>query len=197
MSHPAPRAAVAGLVLALAAAGTTLWATGPASAGSASVGRVDTAAAAQIISAYRASHGLPPVKVEARLMNIAAVHAQRMAAADNLEHVLPGEVSFPTRLNTGGYNAAVAAEDIGAGYRTLADVIAAWEKSPAHNANLLQPNVTDIGIALYTTPAGIYNEYWSLVLARPASAPEEGSVTGGPFGGGLVIGPFGFGILRR
>jgi uncharacterized protein YkwD len=175
---------VAALILAAVAA-VPIAAEGAASV---APGAFDTATAVKVISAYRASHGLPPVKLDPRLMTIAATHAQRMAAADNLDHVLPGEGSFPQRMNSGGYNAAVAAEDIGAGYKTLADVMTAWEKSPEHNANLLQPNVSDIGIAFYTTSSGIYNEYWSLVLARPA--PPPGSE--GPLAGGVRVGPFGF-----
>jgi uncharacterized protein YkwD len=151
---------------------------------------VDAAAAAKIISQYRASHGLPAVKIEPRLMKIASTHAQRMASTDRLEHVLPGEGSFPQRINAGGYQASVAAENIGAGYGTLSEAIQAWETSPAHNANLLQRNVTEIGIALYSTPVGVYHTYWALVLAHPA-ASAEGSVGGGP-GGGISIGPFGF-----
>jgi uncharacterized protein YkwD len=151
-------------------------------------GTFDIATAVKVISAYRATYGLPPVKLDPRLMKIAAVHAQRMAAADDLDHVLPGEGSFPQRMNSGGYNAAIAAEDIGAGYKTLPEVMAAWEKSPEHNANLLQPGVSDIGIAFYTTSSGIYNEYWSLVLARPV--PPPGSE--GPTAGTTIVGPFGF-----
>jgi len=162
--------------------------TGMAGAAGVTGKAVDAAAAAKIISQYRASHGLPPVKMETRLMKIASTHAQRMASTDRLEHVLPGEGSFPQRINAGGYDASVAAENIGAGYGTLSEAIRAWEASPAHNANLLQPNVTEIGIALYDTPVGQYHTYWALVLAHPA-APRDASVGQG---GGFVVGPFGF-----
>ena len=151
---------------------------------------VDAAAAAKMITQYRASHGLAAVKIDTRLMKIASTHAQRMASTDRLEHVLPGEGSFPQRINAGGYQAAVAAENIGAGYDSLSEAIRAWETSPAHNANLLQRDVTQIGIALYSTPAGAYHTYWALVLARPAASPE--AAVGGGISGGVSIGPFGF-----
>jgi uncharacterized protein YkwD len=112
-----------------------------------------------------------------------------MAAADRLDHVLPGEGSFQQRMSSGGYAAGMAAENIAAGQRRLVDAIAAWKASPAHNANLLRPDVTEIGIALYSTPAGTYNTYWTLVLARPAPPPSANAPTGGFF-----VGPFGFGV---
>jgi uncharacterized protein YkwD len=151
---------------------------------------IDTAAAARMISEYRASRGLPPVRVEPRLTRIAAVHSQRMAAADRLDHVLPGEGSFPQRIAAGGYNAGMAAENIAAGQDRLVEAIAAWKASPAHNRNLLQPDVTEIGIALYSTPVGAFNTYWTLVLARPAPPP---SASGPQASGGFFVGPFGFG----
>ena len=128
---------------------------------------VDTAAAARAISEYRATRGLPPVRVEPRLSKIAAVHSQKMAALDRLDHVLPGEGSFRQRVEGGGYAAAVASENIGAGYDTLSAAIAAWKASPGHNENLLRPDVTEIGIALYRTPQGAYRTYWTLILASP------------------------------
>ena len=151
-------------------------------------GAVDAAAAAKIISDYRARHGLPPVKVQTQLVKIATNHAARMAAADSLEHVLSGEGSFMQRITDGGYKPLMAAENIGAGYRTLADAMIGWETSPAHNANLLNRDVTEIGIGVSSTPSGQYHAYWSLVLARPLPPlPPGAAVSVGPFGPG----PFG------
>ncbi len=146
-------------------------------------GSVDAAAAARIISDYRARHGLPPVTVDATLTRIATDHAKRMASADRLEHVLPGEGSFSRRISAGGYAAAIAAENIGAGYRDLNSAMAGWEKSPAHNENLLRRSVSEIGIAVFNVPNGKFKTYWSLVLASPYDGP-----TATP---GFGIAPFG------
>jgi uncharacterized protein YkwD len=159
-------------------------------AGAVTAVRIDAAAAARMISEYRASRGLPPVRVEQRLTRIAATHSQRMAAAGRLDHVLPGEGSFPQRMAAGGYPAGMAAENIAAGQDSLAEAIAAWKASPSHNRNLLQPDVTEMGIALYSTPVGAYNTYWTLVLARPAQPVAEAPQASG----GVFVGPFGFGF---
>lgn len=144
-------------------------------------GVVDVDTAVQMVSAYRRSHGLGPVTVDDKLMRIAAVHAKRMAASDRVDHVLPGEGSFPARLTAGGYDASIAAENIGAGYDTLAEAFAGWQKSPHHRDNLLKPGITEIGIALSTAPDSKYKTYWSLVLAAPYRPNLEGP-TAGPAG---------------
>jgi uncharacterized protein YkwD len=121
------------------------------------------------------------VTLDPKLTRIAADHARRMAAADRLDHVLPGEGSFRKRMNAGGYDAAVAAENIGAGYKTLLEAMNGWKNSPHHDENLLRRGVTEIGIAVASAPGSKFKYYWSLVLAGPYERPEGGPMTGGPF----------------
>lgn len=148
-------------------------------------GTVDAGEAANLISAYRKSHGLPPVAIDPTLMRIAAVHAQRMAAADKMTHVLPGEGSFQQRLAAGGFQPSMAAENVAAGQNSLADVLESWRKSPGHNANLLLPNVSKIGIALSIAPESRYKSYWSLVLGE-WFVPGPGGIAAGPNAGPLL-----------
>jgi uncharacterized protein YkwD len=187
MRHRSRHAGVSAVVLAAVAV------LGPIAGGQAGGAKpaavaVDAAAAARLITEYRASRGLGAVKVEARLTKIATVHSERMATSDRLDHVLPGEGSFQQRIAAGGYAPTVAAENVAAGQVTLAAVMAGWKASPAHNANLLQPDVTEIGIALSTTPAGNYHTYWTLVLARPAPPPPPAGTAKPP--AGITFGPF-------
>jgi uncharacterized protein YkwD len=191
------RRAAAAIAVFLAFCSLAVPAQPSAGATALTAGTVDSAAAARIISDYRAKHGLPPVKVDPQLTRIAASHARKMASADALEHVLSGEGSFMRRITDGGYMPLMAAENIGAGYKTLADAMIGWETSRPHNANLLNRDVTEIGIALYVTSAGIYHAYWSLVLARPLPpAPAAGADAAGPVGPGPLIPPPG-GLFRR
>jgi len=154
-------------------------------------GTVDAGEAAVLISQYRRSRGLPPVTIDATLTRIAAVHANRMAAADTMTHVLPGEGSFTQRLAAGGFVAAMAAENVAAGQKTLADALDAWRKSPGHNANLLLPNISKIGIALAVADDSKYKTYWSLVLGE-WYVPRAGQSIGGPDAGPVL--PAGGGV---
>jgi uncharacterized protein YkwD len=124
-------------------------------------------AAAAAVSAYRKSRGLGPVTVDPKLTAIAARHAKAMANRNKMAHVLFGEFSFAARLSAGGYRAEVAVENIAAGPTDLDQAMAAWKKSPQHNANLLDSRVVSIGIAVAHTDGGKYHEFWSMVLAAP------------------------------
>ena len=128
--------------------------------------RVDAGAAAAMISGYRADNGLGPVRVSANLNALAEKQARSMASADRMSHTVGGP--FRSRLNASGYRARVAAENIGAGYRTLPDALAAWRGSAPHRRNLLLREVTEFGIGTANAPGSKYNVYWSLILAAPA-----------------------------
>ncbi len=154
-------------------------------------GVVDTAEAASLISQYRRSRGLSAVTVNATLTRIAADHARRMASLDRVDHVLPGEGSFDRRLLSGGYTFSVAAENIGAGQKSLAAALEAWKKSPHHNENLLNSGVREIGIALVVAPDSKFKTYWSLVLAAPYDPVVRAGPNAGPvitFGGATLGG---------
>jgi uncharacterized protein YkwD len=134
---------------------------------------VDPAKAAQLISAFRAQHGLPPVVVSSRLVAVAAAQARTMAAQDTMSHTVAGQ--FETRMEAAGYDAEVAAENIGEGYQSLAEALEGWTQSPEHRANLLR-DVTEIGIATGYTPQGRSNVFWSLELAKPHMPRPGGPV---------------------
>jgi uncharacterized protein YkwD len=176
--------ALAALIPAVLLGACTL---GPQTVGSSLVGSpaatpgsVNATEAAALITNYRASRGLPAVSVDRRLMHIAADHAGRMAASRRMAHVLPGEGSFQRRLAAGGFDASLAAENIGAGYDSLAEAMNGWRNSPDHDKNLLLPGVSRIGIAVVLAADGKYRTYWSLVLAEPYVPPSGG---GGPTAG--------------
>ena len=75
-------------------------------------------------------------------------------------------------MGAGGYRSVVAAENLGAGYRTLGAAFVGWRGSPAHRENLLLRDVTDLGIALAHTPRGYYRVYWAMVVAAPQANPQ-------------------------
>jgi uncharacterized protein YkwD len=147
-------------------------------------GTVDAEAAARLISQYRAEHRLKPLRLDPTLMKLAAEHAQRMASLDTMSHTLPGEGSFSQRIASGGFQASMAAENVAAGQDSLAEVFEAWRKSPGHNANMLLPNVSLMGIAVAVQPGGRYHTFWSLELGERFVPPAGGQPTGpdaGPF----------------
>jgi uncharacterized protein YkwD len=127
--------------------------------------QVDAATAASMISGYRANNGLTAVSVDPELMKLAEAQAQAMASKDKLDHNVIR--AFNERLAAGGYRAKTAAENVGAGYHTLAEAFSGWRDSPPHRANMLLNGATRIGIATAYSPKSKYKVFWALILAAP------------------------------
>ena len=127
--------------------------------------QLDAAAAASMISGYRTNHGLPAVTLDPTLTRLAEAQAAVMAKRDKLDH--NAGKPFVVRLKASGYDAKTAAENIGAGYHTLAEAFSGWRDSRPHNANMLLKGATRIGIAAIYTPMSKYKVYWALILAEP------------------------------
>ena len=127
--------------------------------------KVDAAAAASMISGYRKNNGLPAVAVDPELMKLAEAQAQGMASHNKLSHDVVR--SFRDRLKGGGYRAYTAAENVGAGYHTLAEAFSGWRDSAPHRANMLLDGATRMGIAAAYAPKSKYKVFWALILATP------------------------------
>lgn len=148
---------------------------------------VSPGAAAAMISEYRRGSGLSSVSVDGKLNAICAAHARRMASANKLAHVLPGEGSFAQRLGAGGYQAALAVENVGAGYNNLDEAFAGWKKSPSHRRNMLKSGVNRMGIAVAYAGDTRFKDWWCLILAQPDE--QVAASRGGPTAGPLIAVP--------
>lgn len=127
--------------------------------------QLDAAAAASMISGYRTNNGLPAVTLDPELTRLAEAQAAVMAKRDRLDHNTGKP--FVLRLKASGYDAKRAAENVGAGYHTLAEAFSGWRDSAPHRANMLLVGATRIGIAAIYTPSSKYKVYWALILAEP------------------------------
>src|SRR5258708_10349652 len=96
---------------------------------------LDSAAAASMLSGYRANNGLAAVTIDPELMKLADAQARAMADHDKLDHNVIRD--FGDRLLFAGYKSTVAAENIGAGYHTLAEAFSGWRDSPPHRRTML------------------------------------------------------------
>jgi uncharacterized protein YkwD len=127
--------------------------------------QLDEAAAASMISGYRANNDLPAVTLDPELTRLAQAQASVMAKRDKLDH--SAGKPFVARLKASGYDAKGAAENISAGYHTLAEAFSGWRDSPPHRANMLLKGATRMGIAAIYTPSSKYKVYWALIVAEP------------------------------
>lgn len=138
--------------------------------------QVDAQAAASMISGYRRNNGLNAIAVDPVLSRLAEQQARAMARKDKLDHNAGGP--FAQRMKSSGYVYKVGAENIGAGYHTLAEAFSGWRDSPPHRANMLLTGVTQMGIAAVYDPNTKYKVFWALIVAAPLdkvaeSAPQQ------------------------
>lgn len=142
------------LALALAAPAPVSFAQMPLS--------IATADARNAINVFRDAAQLGRLDNDPLLMALATQQALAMAASGTMSHTVAG--SLQSRLATGGYGGRAAAENIGYGQSTLAEVYAAWMQSPPHRANILDRRMTAFGVGAATVN-GV--TYWALILATP------------------------------
>jgi uncharacterized protein YkwD len=127
--------------------------------------QVDAKTAASMISGFRRNNGLGPVTVDRELMRLAQEHARAMAGRNELGHNVGG--SFSDRIRNSSVRARSVVENVAAGYHTLAEAFSGWRDSPGHRANMLDPEVTRLGIAAVYAPGSKYKVFWALILASP------------------------------
>jgi len=121
-------------------------------------GQLDPAAAQSMISGYRANNGLGTVTLDPELMRLAEEHSRNMAARDKVDHNVGKRIR-------GGKASPKAAENVSAGYHTLAEAFSGWRESPPHRATMLNKDATRMGIAAVYSPKSKYKVFWTLILA--------------------------------
>jgi len=126
---------------------------------------LDAPAAAAMISNYRQNNGLNSVELDSRLTKLAQEQAQAMATRNKIDPDAAGP--FKSRIAQSGFDAKVAAENISAGYQTIAEAFSGWRESPHHRANMLLEGATHMGIAAVYAPGTKYRVFWALILAAP------------------------------
>ncbi len=119
----------------------------------------------------RAGAGLPPLRPNGELVGIARIRSHDMADHDYFAHASPvtGDNAF-TLMDKYGVPYGWAGENLaknnypGSECVGVAD-LALWN-SPPHRENILNPNYTDIGIALVVDATGM--NYFTIIFTGPA-----------------------------
>lgn len=120
--------------------------------------------ARDLINQYRKAKGLKAVKLDAKLTQAARAHSQDLAKWDRISHYGSDGSNPWDRVKRAGYNARVAAENVGTGQVTFEEVLKGWQNSPGHNKNLLLADVEHMGLALVHDPKTEFKTFWTLVV---------------------------------
>ena len=96
-----------------------------------------------LINDYREVNGLSPLVFAENLAALADEHSVDMAAQHKLSHD-----GFRTRAQR--TRSKVCVENVGWNDPTPETQLEGWRRSPAHDRNLLEPNVSRMGLAVTT-----------------------------------------------
>ncbi len=143
----------------------------------------------ELTNAERAKAGLLPLRPNAQLAQAARDHSQAMADHDFFAHENPLTGSDPgKRAAAIGYQWRDIAENIGLGYDSPQAMVQSWMNSPGHRANILRPEVREIGVGYVLGPGPgskcknpPCQHYWTQVFGLSANEPAaSSSPTGSP-----------------
>jgi uncharacterized protein YkwD/stress response protein SCP2 len=116
-------------------------------------------------NAERARHGLRALTVDQRLAAAAQAHSADMVRRAFFAHESPDGRQVWDRAVAAGYAYRKVAENIAAGQRTAEEVVRGWMGSPGHRANILDGDLTQIGVG--RADGGSYGVYWTQVFGTP------------------------------
>lgn len=112
----------------------------------------------RLTNRYRAEAGLPPLQPDDQLRTAAALHSADLSRHGRFSHSGSDGSGVGDRVLRQGYQYCVAAENIAIGQVAPDEVLKDWMMSPGHRQNILDRNVTDIGVHRE-------GDLWVMVLA--------------------------------
>ena len=116
----------------------------PVAASSSSASATSSAALLQAMNEVRRTHGLTPLRVDARLTRAARAHSSDMIRRQYFAHG-----ALAPRLKRFKVRGPLVGENLAWGVGALAHaraVVAQWMASPPHRANLLRPGFRRVGV---------------------------------------------------
>ena len=114
------------------------------------------------VNAFRAQYGLVPLLESPLLDQAAQLHSIDQANRATMSHTGSGGTNPGQRIAATGFVARMWAENVAAGYPDVTSVMNGWMNSPGHRANILHPDLREIGMAAVAGANGAI--YWTMDL---------------------------------
>lgn len=125
-----------------------------------------------LTNVQRQQAGLQPLRLNSALTVAAQAHSEDMAFNDFFGHTSSNGSDIRDRATQAGYDYALVAENVGVGYATPTGIVQAWMNSPEHRANILYPDLQELGVGFYFLPSDTgnvnYRYYWTQDFGKPA-----------------------------
>lgn len=127
-----------------------------------------------LVNQERAKAGLTPFSHETAMRNVARLHSIDMAAKNYFAHNSPDGKTPADRLKAASIGFSAWAENIrwvsaprtGVANDIMYEAGTGWMNSPGHRANILNPNLTQLGVGVYLNP-GRTRYYATQLFIRP------------------------------
>lgn len=146
-------------------------ASGGAAACSPATNDVFVADLLKLINDARTAAGLPALTVNEKLSAAANAHARDMLCNNYLSPLGLDGSTVQTRVAAQGYTASLVVENLyalhpvfGMTPRTAFDW---WNRNEAYRSNILNPNVTEVGIAYVADEKTLFGAYFVVTFAKP------------------------------
>ena len=114
-----------------------------------------------LINDYRSQNGLAPLFIQDELGAAADYHSQDMATHNYFDHYLSDGSGPGDNISAFGYTGDTWGENIAAGMATAKEALVGWQNSPSHNAAMLDPDYSEIGIGRFYDAGSEYGWYWT------------------------------------
>lgn len=116
----------------------------------------------ELVNIERQKAGLPALKLDAAISNVARTKSKDMATNNYFAHQSPTYGSAGDMLRQFGISWRAWGENIAARQATPEIVVNAWMNSSGHRANILSPNFNKIGVGYATNASG--RPYWTQIF---------------------------------
>lgn len=124
-----------------------------------------------LINNARTSNGLTALTVNQKLASAANVHATDMLCNNYLSPTGLDGSTAQSRVTAQGYTASVVVENLYALHPAfgMSPQVAFdwWNRNTAYRANILNPNVTEVGIAYVSDEKSLFGAYFVVTFAKP------------------------------
>lgn len=126
----------------------------------------------------RADHQLPPLLLNEKLVLAARLHAYQMVQHEQISHQFAGERDLAARAGETGVHFSLITENV-AEAPDASKINDLWMASAGHRANLLDPKVDSVGIAVIRSRGEYYAvEDFARTVGRLTLSQQEKEVGG-------------------
>lgn len=124
-----------------------------------------------LVNEARAEAGLKPLYVLPYLGEIAEIRA--VESSEMFSHSRRDGSSFASVIDTDEVPYGLALENLAGGFGTAEETFNQWKNSPGHWANIMNPDITHMGIGVYYDEDSIYEWYWQQIFVATSMEFED------------------------